>query len=52
MNWYTFSTSSQKDVAYMMNRLQNGAVLTMGPLAEINYETAADVRFSFEFHSF
>lgn len=34
----------QKQIAHILNRLQNGAVIQMGPLAEINYGTFADVR--------
>lgn len=47
MPWYAFPTSEENMVAHMMNRLQNGAKLTQGPLVDLNYETASDVN---EFH--
>lgn len=46
MPWYSMPKLYQKDIAHMMNRLQNGAVLTMGPFADLNYETASNVRIS------
>lgn len=33
----------QKNLAFLLNRAQNGAILTIGPLAALNYETATIV---------
>lgn len=41
--WYLLPLSSQKDVIHIIRRLQDGAVLRMGPLAEINFELASNV---------
>ncbi|XP_055317947.1 uncharacterized protein LOC129576629 [Sitodiplosis mosellana] len=42
--WYLLPADRQKDIAYMLNRAQNGAVLTIGPLdSTLNYETATNV---------
>lgn len=43
MKYYLYPSSSQREISHVMNRLQNGAILTMGPLAEINYVTASNV---------
>lgn len=43
MPWYLLSTSSQKHVRCAIQQLQNGAVLTIGPLGEIDLQTAFEV---------
>lgn len=42
--WYLLSMKSQKNIARILNRVQHGAVLTMGPFSALNYETATNVR--------
>lgn len=39
--WYHLPADLQKDVANMINHLQNGATLTIGPFEILNWETAA-----------
>lgn len=39
MPWYLMSKENQLSYAHMLNRLQNGAVLRIGPFAELNFET-------------
>lgn len=41
--WYLMSTSSQKQVCAALHRLQNAGVLTIGPFAQLDFETAAMV---------
>lgn len=41
--WYILPLERQKDIAHIINRAQNGAVLTIGPLAALDYETATNV---------
>lgn len=43
MPWYLMSKQNQLDYAHMLNRLQNGAILRMGPFAELNFETFSKV---------
>lgn len=43
MPWYLMPVPSQKQVIAVIHRLQNGAVLTIGPLSEIDFSTAATV---------
>lgn len=38
------STPCQKQICGAMHRLQNGAVLTIGPFSQLDFATAADVR--------
>lgn len=45
MNWYHLPMSQQKDLAHMLNRMQNGVVLTQGPLKELDYDMASTVGF-------
>lgn len=45
MPWYLLPTSCQNQISAAIHRLQNGATLTIGPLDEIDYETASDVSF-------
>lgn len=42
--WYLLPLRTQKDIIYILSRAQHGAVLTIGPFAELNYETATNVR--------
>lgn len=42
--WYLMSMNDQKDFAHLLKRMQNGLRLTIGPLGELNYEMATDVR--------
>ena len=37
--WYLMTLEQQLDYANMLNRLQNGAILQMGPFAALNLET-------------
>lgn len=41
--WYLLPLKSQRNIAHILNRAQHGAVLTMGPFAALNYETATSV---------
>lgn len=43
MPWYLLPLEKQKDIAHLMHRTQNGAVLTIGPFSALNYEAATDV---------
>lgn len=43
LSWYLLPIRHQKDIAHILNRAQNGDVLTIGPLAELNYETATNL---------
>lgn len=43
MPWYLLPLQKQKDIAHLMHRTQNGAVLTIGPFSALNYEAATDV---------
>lgn len=60
MAWYYLPKSQQKDLAHMLNRMQNGVVLTQGPFKELDYEMASTVfrlvhsllRTKFYFHFF
>ncbi|XP_031639326.1 uncharacterized protein LOC116351370 [Contarinia nasturtii] len=42
MPWHLMSKENQLRYAHMLNRLQNGAVLRIGPFAELNFETFSD----------
>lgn len=46
--WHLMVPEHQKMIAHAMSRLQNGATIRMGPLAELNYSTFARVS-SFEY---
>lgn len=39
MPWYLMSYQNQLAFAHMLNRLQNGSILRIGPFAELNFET-------------
>lgn len=41
------SKQNQLGYAHMLNRLQNGAILQIGPFAELNFETFSNVRHFF-----
>lgn len=43
MPWYLMSKKSQLAYAHILNRLQSGIVLQMGPFGELNYETLSNV---------
>lgn len=43
MPWYLPPIPQQKQLGATIHRLQNGGVLTVGPLGAINFESAADV---------
>lgn len=43
MAWYKMSKRNQLSYAHLLNRLQNGTKLRMGPFAELNFETFTDV---------
>lgn len=43
MPWYLLSVPYQRDVANAINMVQNRAVITIGPFAALNLETASDV---------
>lgn len=42
--WYLLPLKVQKDVAHLLNRAQNGTVLTIGSFDRLDYETATNVR--------
>lgn len=44
--WYILPTADQMDVMQMINRIQNGTDLTIGPFGQLNYETLNIVRYS------
>lgn len=37
-NWYNLPKDLQKDVMHLINRMQNGVKLTVGPLGSVNRE--------------
>lgn len=43
MPWYAMPVSMQKQLVCAMHHAQNGAVLTMGPLGDLDFEMASDV---------
>lgn len=43
MDWFMLPVSLQKHMLCGIHDIQNGAVLTMGPLGMIDFEKAADV---------
>lgn len=43
------STENQLSYAHILNRLQNGAILRIGPFAELNFETFSNVIYFFDF---
>lgn len=49
--WYILPLERQKDIAHIINRAQNGAILTIGLLAALNYETATNVRVHFSYNN-
>lgn len=49
--WYQMPVSFQKQILSAIHDVQNGPVLTMGPLDELDFEMAASVRAYF-IHNF
>lgn len=43
MSWYLMSRENQLNYAHLLNRLQNGAVLQMGPFDVLSFETLSNV---------
>lgn len=43
MSWYLLPTKHKKELSFALHRLQNGAVLTIGPLAQLDFDTGANV---------
>lgn len=43
MDWFVLPVSLQKHILHGIHDIQNGAVLTMGPLGMIDFEKATDV---------
>lgn len=43
MPWFLMSRENQLAYAHLLNRLQNGAVLHMGPFDVLNFETFSNV---------
>lgn len=43
MPWYLMSIENQLAYAHLLNRLQNGVIIRMGPFAELNYEAFSNV---------
>lgn len=43
MPWYSLSPSCQKGIISGIHWMQNGPAFTIGPFAELNFETASDV---------
>nr|AOT85629.1 odorant receptor 112 [Mayetiola destructor] len=39
LKWYLLPPKYQRDVCFMMKRMQNGATLTIGPFQTLNFET-------------
>lgn len=44
MPWYEMPVSMQRHVMCAIHHAQNGDVLTMGPLGDLDFEMAASVR--------
>lgn len=42
--WYLLPTNDQKDIMHMINRMQNGVDVTIGPFQKLNFETLKIVR--------
>lgn len=42
--WYRLPLQSQKNIAHILNRAQDGTVLRIGPFSRLDWETATDVR--------
>lgn len=53
MEWYLLPPSRRRELSSMIHLAQNGPVLGIGPLAELNLETFTSVRMVFtSFESF
>lgn len=48
--WYKLPKDQQLNIAHVLNRLQNGCTLTIGPFSELNFETSTNVSFICKFH--
>lgn len=46
MPWYRLPVSFQMHVYYGIKNVQNAAVLSIGPLAQLDFSTGSDVIFS------
>lgn len=44
MPWYLMSCKNQLSYVHILNRVQNGAILQIGPFAELNNETFSNAR--------
>lgn len=40
LKWYLLPVKYQRNVAHVMNQVQNGAVVTIGPFENLSYDTA------------
>lgn len=49
MPWYLLPSSHQKLVRSAIHNSQNGPTLSIGPFAEVDFATAANVSFSLSF---
>lgn len=43
--WYLMPPNERKMIQHAMNRMQNGAVVQMGPFSELNFLTASNVSY-------
>lgn len=43
MPWYLLPTQHQKEVRCVIHWVDNGAILTIGPFMELNFESASNV---------
>lgn len=50
MPWYRLPAPLQKHVCCGIQNVQNGAVLTIGPLAHLDFSTGSEVIFNFYLH--
>lgn len=47
MPWYYLTTKQQIGYAHILNRLQNGTTLQIGPFAALNFEKFTNVSFKY-----
>lgn len=45
--WYLLPAKQQKEIIHVLRGIQNGCKLSIGPFAELNFETASNVCFYF-----
>lgn len=50
MSWYLLPSTHQKQVGAVMHFMQNGTVLTIGPFADLDFETLSIVNVCFCIH--